>query len=177
MSEHTALIRWNFTGGEFLKGKYSREHTWTFDGGLTVPAAPAPGNVPVAFGNPANLDPEEAFVAAVSSCHMLTFLFVAYRAGFAVESYEDAAVGVMQKNQRYRVALRRRILGLIPLDHRHDIAHDPAHIFHRRVRSCRDVRRQQDVRHSQQRKIRSRRLGTKDIDRCPGQSLLAERLR
>jgi len=100
MSEHTALIRWNFTGGEFLKGKYSREHTWTFDGGLTVPAAPAPGNVPVAFGNPANVDPEEAFVSAVSSCHMLTFLFVAYRAGFAVESYEDAAVGVMHKNEK-----------------------------------------------------------------------------
>ena len=100
MSEHTALIRWKFTGGEFLKGKYSREHTWTFDGGLTVPAAPAPGNVPVAFGNPANVDPEEAFVAAISSCHMLTFLFIAYRAGFAVESYEDAAVGQMQKNEK-----------------------------------------------------------------------------
>jgi organic hydroperoxide reductase OsmC/OhrA len=100
MSEHTAIIRWKYTGGEFLKGKYSREHTWTFDGGLIVPAAPAPGNVPIAFGNPANVDPEEAFVAAISSCHMLTFLFLAYRAGFGVESYEDAAVGQMQKNEK-----------------------------------------------------------------------------
>jgi organic hydroperoxide reductase OsmC/OhrA len=100
MAEHTAVIRWEFRGGDFLKGKYSREHTWTFDGGLTVPAAPAPGNVPVAFGNPANVDPEEAFVAALSSCHMLTFLFVAFRAGFRVERYEDSAVGVTSKNER-----------------------------------------------------------------------------
>jgi organic hydroperoxide reductase OsmC/OhrA len=100
MAEHTAVIRWDFRGGDFLKGKYSREHTWTFDGGLTVPAAPAPGNVPVAFGNPANVDPEEAFVAAFSSCHMLTFLFVAFRAGFRVERYEDSAVGVTSKNER-----------------------------------------------------------------------------
>src|SRR6185312_2950593 len=100
MSEHTALIRWEHTGGEFLKGKYSREHTWTFDGGLTVPAAPSPQKVSIAYGNPANLDPEEAFVAAISSCHMLTFLFLAYRAGFQVEAYEDVAVGLMGKNER-----------------------------------------------------------------------------
>lgn len=100
MSEHKAMIRWQYSGGEFLKGKYSRVHSWTFDGGLTVPAAPAPANVPVAFGNPANVDPEEALVAALSSCHMLTFLFVAYRAGFAVESYEDEAVGQTEKNER-----------------------------------------------------------------------------
>src|SRR5690349_8239677 len=99
MSKHKATIRWQYSGGEFLKEKYSRVHTWTFDGGLAVPAAPAPANVPVAFGNPANVDPEEALVAALSSCHMLTFLFLAYRAGFQVESYEDPAVGLMQKNE------------------------------------------------------------------------------
>lgn len=102
MSEHKAVIRWRHAGGEFLKGQYSREHTWTFDGGLTIAAAPSPHNVPAAYGNPANVDPEEAFVAAISSCHMLTFLFLTYRAGFRVESYEDAAVGRMQKDEAGR---------------------------------------------------------------------------
>lgn len=119
MSEHKATIRWQHSGGEFLKGKYSRVHTWTFEGGLTVPAAPAPANVPVAFGNPANVDPEEALVAALSSCHMLTFLFLAYRAGFAVEAYEDEAVGQMEKNERgaswiSRVTLHPKIVYGLP---------------------------------------------------------------
>ena len=69
----------------FLKGRYSREHTWTFDGGLTVPASPSPGVVPVPWSNPAHVDPEEAYVAAISSCHMLTFLYVAMREGFVVQ--------------------------------------------------------------------------------------------
>ncbi len=100
MSEHKAVIRWSRTGPDFLKGKYSREHTWTFDGGLTVPASPAPSAVPAPYSNPAHVDPEEAFVAAVSSCHMLTFLYVAYRQGFQVDSYTDEAVGVTTKNEK-----------------------------------------------------------------------------
>jgi organic hydroperoxide reductase OsmC/OhrA len=100
MSEHKATINWKRTSPDFLKGRYSREHTWTFDGGLTVPASAAPSNVPAAYCNPANVDPEEAFVAAVSSCHMLTFLFVAYKDGFQVDSYHDEAVGVMTKNEK-----------------------------------------------------------------------------
>jgi len=75
MATHTALIAWNRTSEDFLKGKYSREHTWTFDRGLTVPASPSPAVVPVPYSNPANVDPEEAFVAAIASCHRLTFLF------------------------------------------------------------------------------------------------------
>lgn len=100
MSEHKATIAWKCTSQEFLKGKYSREHTWTFDGGVTVPASSAVSSVPLPYSNPANVDPEEAFVAAVSSCHMLSFLFVAYRHGFQVDSYHDAAVGVMTKNEK-----------------------------------------------------------------------------
>jgi len=100
MSEHKAIIRWKSTSGEFLKGKYSREHTWTFDGGLTVPASSSPAVVPLPYSNPANVDPEEAFVASISSCHMLTFLYLASRAGFEVESYEDEAVGVMMKTEK-----------------------------------------------------------------------------
>jgi organic hydroperoxide reductase OsmC/OhrA len=100
MSEHKATIRWKRTSPDFLKGKYSREHTWSFDGGLTVPASPAPSSVPVPYSNPSNVDPEEAFVAAVSSCHMLTFLYLAYKQGFQVDSYDDEAGGVMTKNEK-----------------------------------------------------------------------------
>jgi organic hydroperoxide reductase OsmC/OhrA len=100
MSEHKATIRWTQSQGDFLKGTYSREHTWTFDGGVTVPASSSPAAVRVPFSNPANVDPEEAFVASLSSCHMLTYLYVASRKGFEVSSYEDEAVGVMTKNER-----------------------------------------------------------------------------
>jgi organic hydroperoxide reductase OsmC/OhrA len=99
MAEHKATIRWKSTSSEFLKGKYSREHTWTFDGGATIPASPSPSVVPVPFSNPAHVDPEEAFVASISSCHMLTFLFVASKQGFEVDSYEDEAVGRMVKSE------------------------------------------------------------------------------
>ena len=100
MSEHKALIRWQCDTPDFLRGKYSRAHTWTFDGGVTVPASSAPSSVPVPLSNPANVDPEEAFVASLSSCHMLTFLWFALRGGFQVDSYEDEAVGVMTKNEQ-----------------------------------------------------------------------------
>jgi organic hydroperoxide reductase OsmC/OhrA len=100
MSRHTARIAWRFSGGEFFKGRYSREHTWTFDGGVTVPASPSPAVVAAPYSNAANVDPEEAFVAAIASCHMLTFLFLASRAKFDVLRYEDDAVGRMEKNEK-----------------------------------------------------------------------------
>lgn len=100
MSEHKAIISWKRTSDEFLKGRYSREHHWKFDGGLTVPASPSPSVVPAPFSNPAHVDPEEAYVASISSCHMLTFLFVAAKQGFQIDSYEDEAVGAMPKNEK-----------------------------------------------------------------------------
>jgi organic hydroperoxide reductase OsmC/OhrA len=100
MSEHKAIIKWAFSQGDFLKGTYSREHTWTFDGGMTIPASSSPAAVRIPFSNPANVDPEEAFVASLSSCHMLTYLYIASRKGFEVTSYEDEAVGLMTKNER-----------------------------------------------------------------------------
>ena len=100
MSEHQAIVRWKRTSPDFLNGKYSREHTWTFDGGVTVPASPSPSVVPAPYSNPAHVDPEEAFVASVSSCHMLTFLYVAAKRGFQVDSYDDEAVGTMTKNEQ-----------------------------------------------------------------------------
>jgi organic hydroperoxide reductase OsmC/OhrA len=100
MSEHKATISWKRTTPDFLRGKYSREHTWTFDGGVTVPASPAASVVRPPLSNPAAVDPEEAFVAAISSCHMLTYLYVAYKQGFQIDSYDDDAVGVMTPNER-----------------------------------------------------------------------------
>jgi organic hydroperoxide reductase OsmC/OhrA len=102
MAEHKAMIRWASSedGEAFLKGRFSRAHTWTFDGGLTVPASAAPSVIPAPFSDPAGVDPEEAYVAAIASCHMMSFLYVAMRAGFVVERYEDDAVGAMRKNGR-----------------------------------------------------------------------------
>jgi organic hydroperoxide reductase OsmC/OhrA len=99
MSEHKATIRWQNAGPDFIKGKYSREHTWSFDGGLTVNASSSPAVVPLPYSNPAHVDPEEAFVASVSSCHMLTFIYLASRQGFEVVTYVDGAVGVTSKNE------------------------------------------------------------------------------
>jgi organic hydroperoxide reductase OsmC/OhrA len=99
MSRHTATIRWKGTGPDFLKGQYSRAHTWTFDGGVVVPASPSPSVVPAPWSNPANVDPEEAFVASIASCHLLTFLFLAAKQGFQIDSYDDEAVRVMTKNE------------------------------------------------------------------------------
>lgn len=99
MSEHRATIEWagGAAAGDFLKLRYTREHRWTFDGGAVVEASASPSVVPAPWSNPRGIDPEEAFVAAISSCHMLTFLFVAARAGFAVASYRDEAVGAMTR--------------------------------------------------------------------------------
>src|SRR5438105_2671007 len=97
MSEHKAIVAWQNAGPDFLKGRYSREHSWTFDGGAVVPASPSPTVVPAPWSNPANVDPEEAYVASIASCHMLTFLFVASRQGFQIDAYRDEAVGHMTK--------------------------------------------------------------------------------
>lgn len=99
MSEHRARIRWK-SEGDVTRGRFSREHTWSFDGGMTIAASSSPSAVPLPYSNPANVDPEEAFVAALSSCHMMSFLFLAFRKGFQVAAYDDDAVGVMTKNDR-----------------------------------------------------------------------------
>ena len=95
---HTALIRWNVGDSEFLSRRYSRAHTWTFDGGAVVAASSSPHVVPLPMSDASAVDPEEAFVASLASCHMLWFLDIASRAGYAVQSYEDAADGHMGRN-------------------------------------------------------------------------------
>ena len=95
---HTATIRWQAGDADFLGQHYSRAHTWAFDGGVVVPASSSPQVVPVPMSDAGAVDPEEAFVAALSSCHMLWFLDIASRAGYAVQRYDDAADGRMGRN-------------------------------------------------------------------------------
>lgn len=100
MSEHKATIEWERNSPDFLAGKYSREHTWVFDGGAKVGASSSPSVVRPPFSNPACVDPEEAFVASVSSCHMLWYLSLAAQQGFQVDRYRDEAVGLMTKDEK-----------------------------------------------------------------------------
>ena len=104
---HTAIIHWTLQGPDFLAGRYSREHTWIFDGGVTVPASPSPHIVPAPWSNAAGVDPEEAFVAAVASCHMLWFLHMAKDAGYIVARYEDRAEGEMTRNEQGKLWVSR----------------------------------------------------------------------
>jgi organic hydroperoxide reductase OsmC/OhrA len=102
MSTYTAKIIWKSDSPEtFPHNRYTRGHTWEFDGGVSVPASSSPQVVP-RFSVEAAVDPEEALVASVSSCHMLTFLYLAARAGFNIASYEDNAVGEMAKTPEGR---------------------------------------------------------------------------
>jgi organic hydroperoxide reductase OsmC/OhrA len=103
MSSYQAAISWRRQSDErFVDSKYSRAHLWEFDGGLSIPASSAVSSVPLPYSKPQNVDPEEALVAAISSCHMLTFLHRAAKSGFVVDSYQDLAVGVMEADARGR---------------------------------------------------------------------------
>ena len=108
MSTYTATIRWTRQDdGDFAKGQYSRAHEWEFDGGVTVPASPSPHVVPAPWSDFNAIDPEEAFVASLSSCHMLFFIDFARRGGFVVESYVDEAEGVLEKRPDGKMAMTR----------------------------------------------------------------------
>ncbi len=110
MSEHSAVVRWQRGSDEFARGRYSRAHEWRFDGGAIVHASASPSVVRVPWSDPAGVDPEEALVAAISSCHMLWFLSLAADKGFVVESYEDDAVGTMGSNAEGREAVTDVVL-------------------------------------------------------------------
>jgi organic hydroperoxide reductase OsmC/OhrA len=105
--EHQARIHWARGTAAFIDNRYSRAHTWTFDGGLSVPASSSPHVVRLPMSVEAAVDPEEALVAALASCHMLWFLSLAAGRGFCVEDYSDAAAGVMGHNAAGRVAMVR----------------------------------------------------------------------
>jgi organic hydroperoxide reductase OsmC/OhrA len=103
MPEHRVTLIWKRGGAEFSYQNYPRDHTWIFDGGHTMTATAAPAYL----GSPANVDPEEAFVASLSSCHMLTFLAIACKQKFLLDSYQDEAVGHMEKNTEGKMAITR----------------------------------------------------------------------
>ena len=105
LSTHTAEVRWERHASPFLDNRYSRAHQWRFDGGAVVPASSSPHVVRVPFSDPSCVDPEEAYIAALSSCHMLWFLGLAAKQGYVVDSYVDAALGAMQKNRDGREAV------------------------------------------------------------------------
>jgi organic hydroperoxide reductase OsmC/OhrA len=101
MSEHVVDVSWSRGEHDFTYDTYNRDHEWRFDGGISVPGSANPKYL----GNPGPVDPEEAFVAALSSCHMLTFLAIAARKRLVVDAYDDHAVGVMAKNEAGRLAI------------------------------------------------------------------------
>jgi organic hydroperoxide reductase OsmC/OhrA len=107
MARYTATVSWTcpVAPAEFLAGKYSRGHDWAFDGGVSFRASSSPHVVPLPWSDAAGVDPEEAFVASLSSCHMLTFLFIASKRKFAVTSYVDEAEGIMAKNAEGKLAV------------------------------------------------------------------------
>jgi organic hydroperoxide reductase OsmC/OhrA len=135
MSEHKATISWRRGDREFAYESYSRDHTWTFEGGIEIPASAAPAYL----GTAERVDPEEAFVASVSSCHMLTFLAIAARRRLVVDRYDDDAIGVLAKNADGKLAvthvtLRPRIAfgGSPPsaeeIERLHELAHESCFI-------------------------------------------------
>ena len=131
MSEHKATIIWARNGADFGYKTYPRDHAWRFDNGIEIPGSAAPAYL----GNPDRVDPEGAFVAALASCHMLTFLALASNRGFVVDSYEDCAVGHLGKNANgkmavIRVDLRPQITfsgAKLPAQTDLDWLHDKAH--------------------------------------------------
>lgn len=105
-SEYTATILWQRKPDEaFNDRKYSRAHQWEFDGGAVVPGSPSPHVVPAPMSDPNGVDPEEAFVAALSSCHMLFFLDLAAKKRFVIDEYRDNAIGIMGENAEGKTAM------------------------------------------------------------------------
>ena len=109
MGTYTATVRWTRNGDVFTDNRYSRGHEWAFDGGIVLRASSSPQVVP-RFSDPSGIDPEEAFVASLSSCHMLTFLALAAARKFTVDSYVDEAIGTLAKNDRGKFAMTRVLL-------------------------------------------------------------------
>jgi organic hydroperoxide reductase OsmC/OhrA len=138
--QYRATVKWERDGSAFTDQRYSRGHSWSFDGGITVPASSSPLSVRLPYSVAEAVDPEEAFVAAVASCHMLTFLYVAAKQGFVVDAYADDAVGEMTKNERGKMWVSKVILAPSimftgekrpspeQLDELHHLAHEECYI-------------------------------------------------
>lgn len=138
MSEHRATIEWttDALADDFRRGRYARAHRWTFDGGATVAGSSSPHVVPLPYSDASAVDPEEAYVASIASCHMLTFLYLAAKAGFAISAYRDQAVGVMSTTKPVwveKVTLAPRITWR---DDKQPSAEELAHLHHRAHEDC-----------------------------------------
>jgi organic hydroperoxide reductase OsmC/OhrA len=138
---YRVTVSWKKDSSErFIDNRYSRAHHWTFDGGITIPASASPHVVPVPLSTELAVDPEEAFVAALSSCHMLWFLSLAAEKKYTVESYEDNAEGILAKNEEGKLAMTEVTLrpqiqfgaALVPsrdqIEELHHAAHDKCFI-------------------------------------------------
>ncbi len=132
MAPHVVEIIWDCKG-DFASGRYSRAHRWRFDGGIEVPAAPSPAIVKPPLGQAEAVDPEEAYIASISSCHMLWFLDFAQRDGWSVAGYRDRATGAL-KNEGGTVWIPRVDLnvsvtfgGELPDADTHQALHAKAH--------------------------------------------------
>lgn len=110
MSEYVATVEWNRGEQPFLDNRYSRAHDWRFDGGAVVRGSSAPSSVPLPMSDASAVDPEEALVAAVSSCHMLFFLAYAAKGGFTIDRYVDNAVGTMSRDERGKMSITEIVL-------------------------------------------------------------------
>ena len=137
--QYTAIVTWWRNGAVFTDNLYSRAHEWRFDGGAVVAGSSAPHSVQPPYSDAAAVDPEEALVAALSSCHMLFFLAFAGKKGWVVDSYTDNAAGTMDKNADGKTAITRIVLrphvtfaGAAPphadIDHVHHRAHEACYI-------------------------------------------------
>ncbi len=138
--EYRATVKWQRGDAAFTDQRYSRAHSWSFDGGITVPASSSPLSVRLPYSVAEAVDPEEVFVAAIASCHMLTFLYVAAKQGFVIDRYEDQAVGEMTRNEKGRLWVSK--VTLAPsivfagakhptpeqLDELHHLAHEECYI-------------------------------------------------
>ena len=136
MSGYRAAVHWRREDGEpFTDRRYHRAHRWRFDGGADVPASSSPQVVPVPMSDAAGVDPEEAFVASLSSCHLLWFLDLAARAGFVVDAYDDDAQGTLARDASGRLAMTEVVLrprvafaaGRAPTPAQHAALHEQAH--------------------------------------------------
>lgn len=140
MSEYTTELLWQRDGQDFLDNRYSRRHRIRFDGGVELPGSSSPHVVPLPMSDASAVDPEEAFVASLSACHMLWFLGLAARRRFCVDRYEDKAVGVMARDAEGRMAMTvvtlrpdvafsgERVPTRADIDELHHAAHDACYI-------------------------------------------------
>jgi organic hydroperoxide reductase OsmC/OhrA len=128
MSEHRATVEWG-RQGEFKYETYSRQHIWRFEDGISVPGSAAPANIPKTAPFGPGVDPEQAFVASLSSCHMLWFLHLACNRKYVIDGYVDEAVGVLDKDWMSKVTLRPRVTfsGRAPSEEEHRALHHKAH--------------------------------------------------